>query len=73
MRYFLFLLMMCCTYAQACDKDAQKIYYEQDGHQYLQVTGYCRGEITYTVHLAECPCGAGLYEVKDPVLIKSVY
>ena len=68
MRFFLVLMMMCSTLAQACD-DFTRIYFEIDNHLFLQVVGHCRGEVSYTVHLAECPCGTGLYEVKDPVPI----
>jgi len=59
------LMLLCAVPTFACDKDYKKEYFEQDGHLYFTVTGYCRGKIQYTMHRQECPCGDGEYEVKQ--------
>lgn len=63
-RIFVSLALLFTTSAMACENDYVREYFTQDGHEYLRVTGYCRGEISYTIHLQGCPCGSGLYEVK---------
>lgn len=57
------LLMSSCAFA--CNDDYTKVYFEKDGHLYFTVTGSCGGEISYTIHSADCSCGEGSYEVKD--------
>ena len=58
-------LLVCATPAIGCEQDYVREYFSVNGHKYLTVTGYCRGKIQYTVHLQECPCGDGLYEVAN--------
>lgn len=65
--YLAVALAMCwtpITNVIACEKEYTKKHFELDGHHYFTVTGYCSGEITYTLHSENCPCGRGVYEVK---------
>ena len=50
-------------FTEACEKEYKKEYFEANGHQYIRVTGFCRGEVSYVVHNADCPCGEGAYDV----------
>lgn len=65
-KIFISLYFAVAASAFSCDHDCTREYFTENGHDYLLVTGFCRGKIQYVVHLAECECGSGLYEVKGP-------
>jgi len=69
---FISLALLCTRPVMGCDADFVREYFTQDGHEYLMVTGYCRGKVQYTVHVQECPCGEGLYEVQGPTGVPGI-
>lgn len=61
----LFIMLSCVFCAYTCEKDYSVEYFEENGHEYFIVTGWCRGRIQYTMHSGACPCGTGAYEVSN--------
>jgi len=64
-KFLISIAMLFSMPVMACDADCVREYFTENGHEYLRVTGYCRGKVQYTVHLQQCPCGDGLYELKN--------
>jgi len=66
MKNILMLLILGCAFPiVAGEKGMHKTYFELDGHKYLHVAGYCSVYVEYLLHLEDCSCEKGLYQVYD--------